>query len=561
MSIARARAGMAALGLAGMLSLSAVMTLSGSRVEPVDGSAAAASAGLATVDQVNPTADVRVAAVDGAGTSCTAQAPCDSATAISKATPGSVVALLPGSYPKQDIAATALPASVEAPVVLRPAGEGLVEIDGVNLKAPGIRLEGLRMTGTVYVHPSAVGTSLRGLHVDGAGVFLRSDDSEVLDSVIENGSGVDGLQIKEGDGILVQGNTIRFFDATVGHLHADCLQLFDVRNVTIRGNSLHDCDNASIIFSPGAGLGIENVLLEGNFVTGCRTVGELCRGGTAIDLRENAQDVTVRNNTFAGGSVRIAQLPGLVNDRNVFGYLSSCSTPMTNSIVDRWNEGLCRVPDAVGSDGNRQGSPEYVDQGAVDFHVSASARESVQISPVQVAARNVRVPAVDFDGELLTAGTAGADEPGGVPAAPDSVESPAVVPPTGAPASDDVVGEGPGADETDSEGAGSSSGQPAAPTGEPAPTTGIALVRTAEPLSGLAVFTAEATGGPVTNARFSVPGRALSLPAQSVDGGLTWTARIDTRLVADGTYPVLAVAVDAAGELVSSPQEMFEVDN
>jgi len=473
-----------------------------------------------------------VAAPDGRGAACTRTAPCTPEGALAKAGPGDAVVLQQGEYPLVRTTRTARPATAASPVVLRPAEGASVTVAGLTAVAPGVVVEGLRSTGTVYVKPSAVGTVLRGLHVTGAGVFLRADDSRLVDSLVEGGDSIDGVQVKDGRGIVVEGNTVRGFAQLTGALHADCVQVFDTQDLTLRANTIHDCDNAGIIFSGGGGKGIRGALVEANFVTGCRVRSEACSGGTAIDLREpSAVDVVLRHNTFAGGSVRIAALPRLVVDRNVFGYLSSCATPMTNSVVRSWNTGLCRTPSQVGRDGNRQGEAAFVDSDGVDYHVADAA--TVRVQPVSVAAGAGLPPARDIDGQAFSATTAGADEPGDAPATRP-------VPPSASPSA-------------------SPSTSASTPPSSAAPLT-VALAPETGVRSGTTTVTATVSGGTAAAVAFTAAGRTFARGA-TTDGGRTWAATVDSRELPDGTYSVVAVAVDAQGRSVRSPSASARVDN
>jgi hypothetical protein len=493
----------------------------------------------AAVDLGDSSGVIWAAGVSGSGNTCSSAKPCATDIALAKAGPGDVITLAPGRYPLLRVSATGKRTTGAAPVVIRSAGVP-AELAGLSLKAPGIRVENVTVTGTVYVNPSAVDATLRNVHVDGAGVFLRANGSRLLNSLVENGSSIDGVQIKNGAGILMQGNTIRNFDPLSGALHADCIQLFDVQDVVIRGNTIHDCDNASIIFSGGGGQGIKNVLVESNFVTGCRVKSDRCRGGTAIDLREkSARDVVVRNNTFAGGSVRIEPTPGQVNDRNVFGYISSCTTPMTNSIVRSWNQGLCSTPSILGKNGNIQGTAAVVYNAGVDYHVAEAQRATVTVKAVGVTYPAGIGTARDFDGQAFAPGTVGADEPGNGPVVSPGAGSSAV--PT------------------------SASSSSAAPSGsaQPAPTTAGATTSRAQSSlqvvltvqsptgAGRAVLTARVSGGTARGLQFSVPGRLTSAGTTS-DGGVTWTVTVDTTRVPVGTYQVVAIATGAAGATVTS---------
>jgi hypothetical protein len=303
-----------------------------------------------------------VVAPAGAGNACTTDLPCALATALETAWDGATVRLAPGDYGDLTLD------DVDA---VRVIGDAEAVIGKLDLDAPGTAWRGVTFTGGVYLDELAVGTVLDRVHVDGSGVFVRADDVVIRDSVIENGTSTDGIQVGGASRVLVEDSTVRGFgQGADSDVHSDCVQIFDSSEIVLRGNYLGGCDNAGLIFSPGEGGGIRDVVVEGNMIQGCVEKSERCGGGAALDLREpTAADVVVRNNTILDGSTMVARLDGLVFDRNIVGYLSDCETPMTNSIVAAWNTGLCERPDALGADGNREGRVTVRDRGAGDLRV------------------------------------------------------------------------------------------------------------------------------------------------------------------------------------------------
>jgi hypothetical protein len=108
----------------------------------------------------------------------------------------------------------------------------------------------------------------------------------------------------------------------------------------------------------------------------------------------------VRSNTVLDGAVRLGAQPGTIFDRNIVGYLSDCSSPMTNSIVEDWNHRMCAQPTAVGGAGNRIGTVSFRDRDAGDLRLTD--RGSAVIEPIGGAA------AAAIDGSLLPPDLAGA---------------------------------------------------------------------------------------------------------------------------------------------------------
>lgn len=344
----------------------------------------------------------------GQGTSCSRDAPCSLHGALSGARAGTTVALLDGDYGKLLISAVRALDQLEGQATIMPAQGANAVVRGLDLRSPNTAWQGVHFTGAVKITGFAPNTELRGVHVEGAGVFVRARNVTVRDSLLEDGVSTDGIQVGQADGVLIEGNRIRnYAQESATGFHSDCIQMFDSRHITIRGNVLSNCYNSSLIFSPGRGDGTHQVLIESNFVQGCPQINALCRGGVALDMRSTDANtgVVVRNNTFVNGAVRVGTLAESVFDRNYVEYLSFCESPMTNSIISTWNKGLCASPDNLGKDGNRQGSLVFADQASADLRVEDAS--SVKIPPVPGPAPAPR----DLFGEPLDPGTVGGYAP------------------------------------------------------------------------------------------------------------------------------------------------------
>lgn len=275
----------------------------------------------------------------------------------------------------------------------------------VTLDLAATSWRGVTITGGLYLDKGAAGTVLDGVHVDGSGVFVHAAGVTIRDSVIENGTSIDGIQIGGARDVTIENSTIRGFgQGADSDVHSDCVQVFDSSEVVLRGNYLGNCDNAALIFSPGGGDGISDVVVEGNQIQGCVAETERCSGGTAFDLRDvtTITDVVVRNNTMLDGSVMVDPLDGLVFDRNIVGYASNCAMPMTNSIVVSWNTGNCDRPDALDRDGNRQGEVRVRDRQSGDLGLVDPQDATIDPSGAMEPA------SAGYDGEPLSADQAGA---------------------------------------------------------------------------------------------------------------------------------------------------------
>ena len=344
--------------------------------------------------------------VDGAGSACTREQPCVLSEAIVAASDGGEVLLAAGEYGDLELdgGATAAVARTDE-IALAPEDGADVVLGKVTVDIPATTWRDVTITGGVYLDTGATGTVLDGVHVDGSGIFVHAAGVTITGATIENGTSIDGIQVAGASDLLVERTTVRGFgQGADSDVHSDCIQIFDSTGVVLRGNYLGNCDNAALIFSPGGGDGIRDVVVEANRIQGCVADTERCSGGTALDLRDvtSISDVVVRNNTIVDGSVMVDPLDGLVFDRNIVGYASNCAMPMTNSIVASWNTGNCDRPDALGRDGNRQGEVRVRDAAGGDLG-PVDPRDAT-IDPTGTA----EPAAAGFDGEPLPADLAGA---------------------------------------------------------------------------------------------------------------------------------------------------------
>lgn len=459
-------------------------------------------------------------AVNGTGTACTAAAPCQLTLALSRAGSADRVQLLSGNYPKVHLpvrAGTAVaPAANVENVVIEPAAGAAVTIAGLDTYQSAHTWRNLTFSAAVMVRQAAVRVRLDTIRVEGAGAYIRGQQVSVVNSLFQNGHATDGLQIGQAKGVLVEGNTIRnYAQGAFEGYHSDCIQMFDSTGITIRGNFLSNCYNAALIFSPGAGHGTHNVLIESNFVQGC--VAAFCTGGVTLDMRKTTENtnITLRNNTFAGDSTRVGALPGLVFDRNIVEYLSLCDSPMTNTIVMSWNRGLCAQPAAVGRGGTRTGTVDFANAPAGDFHL-------VNPSQGSIAGAGTSAPAPrDYDGGTTATLIAGADSPSSAP-----VSSPA-------PGSqrDTLV--------------------PAVSINSPGAGTSV---------SGIVTLRARATDNVgVTGVSFWAGTLRVADGARQADG--TWAATVDSRKYPNMPVTLRARALDAAGNEGTSMEIPVRISN
>ncbi|GAA4170345.1 right-handed parallel beta-helix repeat-containing protein [Gryllotalpicola koreensis] len=349
------------------------------------------------------------AAPNGTGRDCTKAKPCELATAVARAAPGTTIRLAGGTYPTTRLAADGAPHldGADSNAFVKPEPGAHPVFGAITDAAPHLTWTGVTVTVQWYLNGGAVGTVLDDITVDGGGLFVRSSDITVKNSEFKNGSSIDGIQVGLANNVLIEGNSVHDYNQDKNdNLHADCIQVFDSSNVTIRGNRLKNCYNTGLIISVGAGKGIHHLTVESNFIQGCIVVTPHCGGGSSAALQEkSATDLVVRNNTFANGAVRLEPTPGLVFDRNIVAYISTCDAPMTNSIVASWNTKMCGTPAVVTRDGNRAGKVGFHNQATGDLRPTDAS--GIRISPQGSLGP---VPK-DLFGRALPADVAGAAAP------------------------------------------------------------------------------------------------------------------------------------------------------
>lgn len=361
-------------------------------------SAALALVGCANTDAGRTPDRGPVVSPDGSGSACSAAEPCSVDHAITSSESGGSTTIVMQSGDYGDLTLS----TGTSGVTMTPASGAHPRIEKLDLERPGTTWRNVTVTGGVYIGKTANATTLDRVHVDGSGVFVHAAHVNIRSSTIENGTSIDGIQLGGARDVTIENSTVRDFgEGADSQVHTDCVQLFDSQDIVLRGNYLGRCDNASLIFSPGGGTGNRDVTVEGNQIQGCPVKSPRCSQGTALDLRANATDVTVRNNTILDGSVMVEASPGLVFDRNIVGYASNCAMPMTNSVVIAWNTGICRQPALLGHDGNRSGEVRVKDRARGDLALVDASQATIQPSGGSAAKTG-------YDGATLDPDEAGA---------------------------------------------------------------------------------------------------------------------------------------------------------
>jgi Right handed beta helix region len=334
---------------------------------------------------------------------CTMTSPCTLSQALEAAPQQATIELLAGDYGNLKVRPTKATRTGPGVTVTAAAGAD-VELDGLDLYASNLTWRGLTVKGVVYLRGSATNSVIDQFTVNAGGAFVRADDAVIKNSNFQYGTSLDGIQIGGAHRVRIESNVVHDYNqnGTSGY-HSDCIQLFDSSDIVITRNRLSNCSNAGIIFSGGAGLGITGVTVESNFVQSCITKGDACRGGSAMDVREpSTRSAIIRNNTILNGSVRVGTQPDLIFDRNIIGYLADCTGVVTNSIIDKYNDGLCKDPEKLTSSGNRVGQVAFVDMPAGDLRPVHQA--DAQIEP----AGDFQPAAITIDGDPMAANVAGA---------------------------------------------------------------------------------------------------------------------------------------------------------
>jgi len=399
--------------------LMAATTAAALSLVSVIGPAAASTKPTSTTPASSPAAVARVVAYlspIGTSTTCTASAPCGSLTnALSVAGDGGTVYLTSGQYPDIIVNPTKKLTGYQLGVTVTPAPGATPVVAGMRIYVPRVTFTGLTGHGVFYFATGSDGSSLLNSHLSGpnVSVLVRSSHDTVQNNLLEGGQTHDGINVAAthtpNTDTLIAGNTVRDFNSgPAGKEHADCIQMFDTDRVTIVRNTLYDCYNSGITFSPGASLGITNIVVESNFIEGCISTrmqaafGRNCgNGGSSVDVRGTwIKSASLNHNTIVGNSARLPAQPGITADANIIGYLSltKCATSLTNSLMLNYTLSACSagLPGAH----NVLGKASFVGQASGNLRL---------LAPLTGAPTPPTVSYTDIDGQPFT-GAIGADQ-------------------------------------------------------------------------------------------------------------------------------------------------------
>ncbi|WKK72470.1 right-handed parallel beta-helix repeat-containing protein [Rathayibacter oskolensis] len=462
---------------------------------------------------------------------------------------GSTVYLTSGTYPELTLRGGK--ATAADPLLVVPAPGTSPILSRTKSYAPNVVWSEITVSLTFYLY--GANQTVESSHFDGGGLFVRSAGAVVRDSLFENGSSIDGIQVGGASDALIEGNTVRNYDQDRNNgLHADCIQVFESTGITIRGNRLANCYNAGIIFSPGAGDGMSDITVESNFVQSCVVKTAQCRGGSAADFREvTASDLLIRNNTFVDGSLRVGGATDTTFDRNIVAYLAACDSPMSNTIVAAWNTKLCSAPILLNTQGNVQGSPRFVDEDGGDLRL-VDGNEAV------VAGWGSMSPAAtDIDGQAFATNIAGADSAKAsanpTPAPTSTATAAPTATPTAEPTEEPSATPTPTPTSTTPVPTPTATGpaKPEVPEADTvAPTVAITSPLDGAVIKGVTTASVDATDDTgVTAVAFYVG--TLKVGNALKTGETTWSLTAGTAGIV-GTFPLTARATDAAGNVTNS---------
>lgn len=258
---------------------------------------------------------------------CSQSAPCQSfARAYQVATPGDVVEVEGGAYPAQTLRADPTKTST-ADVLFRPSPGATVSLAGFqagNIKtgvgAKHFELRDLKIAGEVKISWGTEDVTLRNIDA-GAFSLTATRDVKILGG--DYGPWVDNVNHIKGCGepgcfpaedILIEGALFHDYMISNPSKHAECMQIWPGRRVTIRNSTFRNCTDFDILVKPPAPkavpgeITIENSFFDepmpGNTATAQCNPG-CVRGGNALAFGDDKgyawSGIVVRYSTLLGG--------------------------------------------------------------------------------------------------------------------------------------------------------------------------------------------------------------------------------------------------------------------
>ena len=352
-------------------------------------------------------ADHYVSASGSDSNPCSQAAPCATLSrALAVSSSGQTVSVAPGSYPGQNIAASAGKTGVT--FLGNGATTGEIDVYASHLTLQDFNTGGWKAAeGTTDITFKNVNITHGGFYVDSA------TNVSVLGGVVD-GAGqywVNGNDVKTmsttsvvPSGILFDGVTIENYRRAPGSSdHVDCLHVMAVNGLTIRNSTFANCEAFDVLFTKYLGPTPTNILIENNFFHCCGSgFYSVQLGG---DHGEAFQNVTIRNNSAdkgmtvgEDGSNTLSNIAYYNNDvPDIGGCKRTGVTADYNVLFD--NSTKCGPHDLLVASGFAS---------ATDLHLVAGA-------PEINAGLASQAPATDIDGQARPQGSApdiGADEAG-----------------------------------------------------------------------------------------------------------------------------------------------------
>jgi hypothetical protein len=292
-------------------------------------------------------------------------------SAVSSATPGSIVCLANGTYGALKLSAT----KASPGVTLQAQNAGGATIGGVDMSGAFLTLHGFVINGSVEIAAKSHDMTVERNDITSGGlvVFLYGDNGTISNVSILNNR-INGLGDNPGEndlirlhdfrGVRIEGNELRNIVETGGH--SDILQsVHGGAGLIIKQNYVHDQGGTQGFFlKDGA---VNNVTIEDNLI-----VDDPSANGYSIsvyDTHPNAADpfytgygALVRRNTVwderSGIVIRGCDHENVLVENNVtsaFGNAGSGCTPYTST------------GNVIG------GSPSFVNKAAGDYRLTSGA--------------------------------------------------------------------------------------------------------------------------------------------------------------------------------------------
>jgi hypothetical protein len=330
-----------------------------------------------------------VAPAGSADAPCTRDDPCGSLErAYAEAQPGDVVLLAAGTYGNQVLPLEE--AKTPGRVVFRPAPGARVRLGDVEVRARGVTLERVTVTGW-STHDTADGVTFRDVTVRG-GIFVNSSSNvAVLGGSV--GPGVDFHPQIASDppgapstDILIDGVTFHDWTRTSTDVHTECLLVAGVRRLTIRNSRFRNCSVFALSLGEFNGSGPpRDVTIENNFFDGTTDGFFTLHFNTNTSRLEN---VLVRYNSAAQGFYHANDVKALAGVRFV-GNVAPANPWDCNRRVEYrhnvWDGAACGPTDVNAAGG-------FAAPARSDLHLRAGARAVGAGDPDSF-------PAEDIDGD------------------------------------------------------------------------------------------------------------------------------------------------------------------